>query len=85
MNLVSTVEAVLLGVSKNGYVKDGQQREYYNVSVKQGGEVGTIGTVKEIYEMYQAHQIEDYATCRFDCVYNDRFRNFQVVGIHPKK
>ena len=85
MNLVSTVEAVLLGVAKNGYVKDGQQREYFNVSVKQGGEVGTIGTTKEVFEMYQSGQLADYAPCRFDCVYNDRFRNLQVVGIHPKK
>lgn len=87
MKLAFNIDGVFLGVTKNDYVskKTGQPGTYYNVAVKQGGEVGTVPCTKDIYDMYVAKQLEDFVPCRFDCTYDDRYSRFEVIGAHVKK
>lgn len=86
MKIANTMEAVMLGATKNDYVnKAGQPSTYYNVAVKQGGGVATVPCTRDIYDMYVAKQLEDYKQYRFDATYDDRFGRYEIFGAHPVK
>ena len=53
MKMALYSNGIFLGATKNDYTrKDGTPATYYNVSVKQGAEVGSLPCVKEIYDAY---------------------------------
>lgn len=87
MRLSFVFDGVFLGVNKTDYVskQTGQPGSYYDVAIKQGGEVGNVSCVKDIYDMYVAGQLKDYIGCRFDCSYDDRFNRLQVTDVHVNK
>lgn len=87
MRLAFNIDGVFLGVTKIDYISKstGQPGSYYNVAVKQGGEVGSVSATKDIFDMFVAGQVKEFSGCRFDCVFDDRFARLQVVGIHPQK
>lgn len=87
MNLVFNVEGHYLGAIEKPYTnrETGQSGISYQISVKQGGQVGTLRTVKEVFEICRS--IPDFSPCSFDCAYQEFGKNasIQVLGIHPKK
>ena len=87
MQLMVRTEGVFLGVSKTDYVSKstGQPGCYYNVAIKQGGEVGSVPCNKELFDMYTSGQIKDFTEVEFDANFNDRYNRLQVVAVHPKK
>ncbi|MCI8416115.1 MAG: hypothetical protein HFI33_01225 [Lachnospiraceae bacterium] len=78
---------VFLGATKTDYTRksDGQASAFYNVSVKQGAEVGSISCSREIYEQYEKGELQDFAKCEFVSVFDDRYNRLQVMEVQPKK
>ncbi len=78
---------VFLGATKTDYTRksDGQASAFYNVSVKQGAEVGSVGCTREIYEQYEKGELQDFAKCEFVSVFDDRYNRLQVMEVQPKK
>lgn len=78
---------VFLGATKTDYTRksDGQPSSYYNVSVKQGPEVGSVPCSKEIYEQYQSGILQDFAKCDFVSVFDDKYNRLQVMEVQPTK
>ncbi|MCI8418835.1 MAG: hypothetical protein HFI33_15290 [Lachnospiraceae bacterium] len=78
---------VFLGATKTDYIRksDGQASAFYNVSVKQGPEVGTIPCSKAIYDQYQSGSLQDFSKCDFVSVFDDKYNRLQVMEVQPTK
>lgn len=87
MQLMVKAEGIFLGVSKTDYVSKstGKPGCYYNVAIKQGGEVGSVPCEKALFDRYKAGELKDYTEADFDASFNDRYSRLQVVAVHPKK
>lgn len=87
MRLAFNIDGVFLGATKTDYVskKTGQPSCFYNIAVKQGGEVGSVPCTKDIYDMYVAKQLEEFKPYVLDANFDDRFGRFEVCGAHAKK
>lgn len=87
MQLMVKTEGVFLGVSKTDYVstRTGQPGTFFNIAVKQGGEVGQIPCEKALYEKYMSGELKDFMQAGFDGVFNDRYNRLQITAVHPVK
>ena len=86
MKMALYSNGIFLGATKNDYTrKDGTPATYYNVSVKQGAEVGSLPCVKEIYDAYISGSLKDFEKCEMRFTFDDRYGRLQVVEIQPTK
>lgn len=86
MKMALYSNGIFLGATKNDYTrKDGTPATYYNVSVKQGAEVGSLPCVKEIYDAYISGSLKDFEKCEMRSTFDDRYGRLQVVEIQPTK
>lgn len=85
MRMTLYSSGVFLGATKTDYTRksDGQASAYFNVSVKQGAEVGSIPCVKQIYDDYVSGKLQDFAKCDFVSVFDDRYGRLQVTEVQP--
>lgn len=86
MKMTLYSNGIFLGATKTDYTrKDGNPGSYYNVSLKQGAEVGSIPCVKDIYEDYASGRLQDFAKCELVSTFDDRYGRLQVVEVKPTK
>ena len=59
MQLKVKTAGIFLGASKTDYVRKSDNKPgcYYNVALKQGGEVGNIPCNEDIYKQYESGQL----------------------------
>lgn len=87
MNLRVKTLGIFLGVSKTEYTnrETGKKGCYYNLAVKQGGEVGSLPCNEDLYTMYERGEIKDFTEVELTANFNDRFNRLQVTSVQPKK
>lgn len=86
MKMTLYSNGIFLGATKTDYTKkDGNPGCYYNVSLKQGAEVGSIPCLEDIYADYSTGKLQDFAKCEFVSTFDDRYNRLQVVEIQPTK
>lgn len=87
MRLTVKARGIFLGVSKTDYVSKstGQPGCFYNVAVKQGGEVGSMACTKDLYDQYISGGIKDYVEADFSGSFDDRFNRLQITAVAPVK
>lgn len=74
---------VMLGVASRPYESNGRSGIVYDLSVKQGGAVGTINCDKSVFEAYTSGVLQDYKEYNFGCTYDDKYRRFRVIDAVP--
>lgn len=87
MQLKVKTAGVFLGVSKTEYNRksDGRPSCYYNLALKQGGEVGNIPCNEDVYKQYESGQLKDYVEADIVAVFNDQYGRLQITSVSPKR
>lgn len=87
MRLSVKTRGIFLGVSKTDYVSKstGHPASFYNVAVKQGGEVGSIACTEDLFDQYSSGAIKDYVEADFSGTFDDRFNRLQITAVSPVK
>lgn len=84
MQLKVKTAGIFLGASKTDYVRKSDNKPgcYYNVALKQGGEVGNIPCNEDIYKQYESGQLKDFIECDVVAVFNDQYGRLQVTAVN---
>lgn len=87
MQLKVKSAGIFLGVSRTDYTRksDGKPGCFYNVALKQGGEVGNVPCGEDLYKQYESGQLKDFTECDILAVFNDQYGRLQVTAVNPKK
>lgn len=87
MRITVQAEGVFLGATKTSYTSKstGQPGYFYNVAVKQSGEVGNVSCTKELFEIFEQGKLKEYVPCRFVFTFDDRYSRLTVTEIYPLK
>lgn len=80
-------DGVLLGSTKTNYVRKSDNKEscFYNVSVKQGGDVETLPCQEAVFKAYETGILKDFQACRFTAAYDSRFGRISIVDVVASK
>lgn len=89
MRINVQTDGVYLGATKTAYTSKstGQPGYFYNVAVKQEGEVGNLPCTKDVYELLTsgAAGVKEYTPAYFAGVYDDRYNRLTVTEVGSRK